>query len=436
MEGKKRVLIVSYYWPPAGGISVLRSLKIAKYLDRLGWEVIVYTVENAQYPIIDLDNQRHVPNTIQVIRKPCLEPFEFYKKLTGRKKNDTLANVLNANDGKKGVVHKISVWVRANFFIPDARSLWVKPSVKYLVQYLKDNPVDAVFSDGPPHTNTLIAAKISQLTKTPWLMDWQDPWTQVDYYKMFPISKNSDMKHKSLEKLCINQASVSTIVSPSWKRDLESIGGKNVHVIPWGFDPEDYTQDVLKNELDDFFSITHIGLLGEDRIPYNLIDVLSEICDSNQDFKKDLKLELFGTVDHNLVSLIQDKGLSKNLITKNQIPRKEAISKIASSQILLLLLNRADNAEGRIPGKLFEYLYVKRPMVALGQGPSDVQGIVEDTKSGMYFTYDEKEYLMDWILQRYQLFKLGGNTIEGAELDKYSLVNLSEKISNLLESVI
>ncbi len=128
--------------------------------------------------------------------------------------------------------------------------------------------------------------------------------------------------------------------------------------------------------------------------------------------------------------------MSKNLITKNQIPRKEALSKIASSQILLLLLNRADNAEGRIPGKLFEYLYVKRPMVALGQGPSDVQGIVEDTKSGMYFTYDEKEYLMDWILQRYQLFKLGGNTIEGAELDKYSLVNLSEKISNLLESVI
>ena len=97
---KKKVLIISYYWPPAGGISVLRSLKIAKYLTAFDWEPIIY------------------------------------KKLTGRKKEDTLANVLNANDTKKGLFHQLSVWIRANFFIPDARAIWVNPSVKYLTNYL------------------------------------------------------------------------------------------------------------------------------------------------------------------------------------------------------------------------------------------------------------------------------------------------------------
>lgn len=433
---KKKVLIVSYYWPPAGGISVLRSLKIAKYLTRLGWQVTVYTVENAQYAIVDEANARHIPKEVKIIKQPIIEPFDFYKKITGRKKTDTLANVLNANDGKKGLLDKLSVWVRANVFIPDARALWVKPSVKYLTNYLKENPVDVIFSDGPPHTNTLIACEVSKATDTPWLMDWQDPWTQVDYYKLFPIGKRADRKHRRLEKMCLEQASVSTIVSPSWKRDLEKIGGKNVHVIPWGFDEEDYSTELLTQRLDTKFSITHIGLLGEDRIPYNLIDVLAEISFANKAFKGDLVIELFGTVDHQLISYIEEKGLRGNLLLKNQIPREQALSKIASSQLLLLLLNKADNAEGRIPGKLFEYLYVKRPILTLGLGESDVEKITSETKSGEYFRYSEVEALKRSILMRYELFNKEENAISPEYLEQYSIERLTYKISDLLKGII
>jgi glycosyltransferase involved in cell wall biosynthesis len=428
----KKVLIVSYYWPPAGGISVLRSLKIAKYLLQFGWEPVIYTVEDAQYPIIDEDNLKHVPEGITILKKKALEPFDFYKKLTKRKKKDTLANVLNANDGNGGLLHKLSVWVRANFFIPDARALWVKPSVKYLTKYLKENPVDAIFSDGPPHTNTLIACRISKATNTPWLMDWQDPWTQVDYYKLFPITKWADKRHHKLEKECIDQASVITTVSPSWKIDLEKIGGKNVHVIPWGYDEADFRDFNTELSLDDYFSITHIGLLGEDRIPFNLIDVLSEMCNDNAQFKKDLKLELFGTVDFNLIDYAVKKGLKSCLVIKSQVPRKEALAKISSSQLLLLLLNKADNAKGRIPGKLFEYLYVKRPILTFGVGESDVENILKETQSGVYSSYDEKVKLKAEILSFYLLFEQKTNLLKPNNIDQYDMKVLVKKISEFL----
>jgi glycosyltransferase involved in cell wall biosynthesis len=431
----KKVLIVSYYWPPAGGISVLRSLKIAKYLLQFGWEPIIYTVEDAQYPIVDEDNLKHVPEGITILKKKIVEPFDFYKKLTRRKEKDTLANVLNANDGNGGVLHQLSVWVRANFFIPDARALWVKPSVKYLTNYLKENPVDAIFSDGPPHTNTLIACRVSQATNTPWLMDWQDPWTQVDYYNLFPITKWADKKHRRLEKECIHQASAITTVSPSWKVDLENIGGNNVHVIPWGYDDDDYKGVAQKISLDSCFSITHIGLLGEDRIPFNLLDVLSDLCNENHAFKRDLQLELFGTIDFNLISYAEQKGLKEHLVLKSQVPRKEALAKISSSQLLLLLLNKADNAKGRIPGKLFEYLYVKRPILTFGVGESDVESILNETESGMYFSYEESMGLKKEILHRYDLFNSGKNTVEHQQMEQYDIKVLTKRISELLTSI-
>jgi hypothetical protein len=157
---KKRVLFITYYWPPAGGIGVLRCLKIVKYIRDFGWEPVVYTAKDAQYSVIDQSNDSHVPPGIEILKHPIIEPFNFYKMITGRKKDAPLLNVLNANEGKTGLMHDFSVWVRSNFFIPDARSLWINPSVKFLLKYLKENPVDAIFTDGPPHTNTMIANNI------------------------------------------------------------------------------------------------------------------------------------------------------------------------------------------------------------------------------------------------------------------------------------
>lgn len=283
MKGKKRVLIITYYWPPAGGISVLRSLKIAKYLRQFGWEPIIHTLENPDYPILDDSNNKHIPEGIEILKTPAFEPFTLFKKLTGRSKKDPLVNVLNTHDNKPGLLHNLSVWLRANYFIPDARSLWIKPSVKNILNYIDSNPVDAIFTDGPPHTNTRIATIIKQKTGIPWLMDFQDPWTQVDYYKLFPIGKKADVLHKKMEQEAFEEASLTTIVSPTWKQDLESIGARNVHVIPWGFDPEDYEGLSIQSKDSDKIVISHVGHLGSDRYLGGLIKALSELKSKSAD---------------------------------------------------------------------------------------------------------------------------------------------------------
>jgi len=192
--------MVSYYWPPAGGVSVLRTLKIAKYLREFGWEPVIFTTSNASFPYIDEGNIADVPAGLEVIKRPILEPFDLFKKVSGRKKNERLDNILQVRSKNSNIFESFGIWVRANFFIPDARAFWIRPSVKFLKKYLKEHPVDAIFSDGPPHTNTVIAHKLSKYFDLPWLADFQDPWTQADYYEMFPVSKIADSIHNKMEK--------------------------------------------------------------------------------------------------------------------------------------------------------------------------------------------------------------------------------------------
>lgn len=425
----KKVLIISYYWPPAGGISVLRSLKIAKYLTHFNWEPIIYTVENAQYPILEPNNEKHIPKGIKILKQPCFEPFDFYKKLTGRKKNDTLANVLNANDAKKGLLHKISVWIRANYFIPDARSLWVNPSVNFLTKYLIENPVDALFSDGPPHTNTLIAAKVSAATNTPWLMDWQDPWTEVDYYKMFPIGEKANNKHTKLEQFCLNQASKTTIVSPTWKKDIEKLGAKNVDVIYWGYDEDDYTEFTTTNS--DEIIISHMGLMGTDRAPYGFIQALKNLSIDQTNIIQSLKVKFYGTVDQNIQNKIDSEGLQNHFEIKGQVPRADALQTMFDSTIQLLILNKADNAKGRVPGKLFENLRVNKPILCLGPTDSDVAKIINESNAGATFEHDDVLGIENFIID--VLAKQKKYNVQN--LEQYSIKKGTQKIAQYLDEI-
>ncbi len=429
----KKVLIVSYYWPPAGGISVLRSLKIAKYLTQFGWTPVVLTVSNPQYPILEPNNSKHIPEGLEVIKAKSVEPFGFYKRITGRKKADTLSNVLNANDKKHGVFHKLAVWIRANYFIPDARMLWMKPAIKAASKYLSENKVDAIFSDGPPHTNTLIACRLSKKFDIPWLMDWQDPWTQVDYYKMFPIGKRADKKHKKLEAECLKQASKMTIVSPTWKEDAEAIGASNVSVVVWGYDEDDFeTIEPVKTSK---FLITHTGLLGEDRLPDGFIKALKELVDEYSDFKEALEVKLFGTVDKSVNELVNSLDLRDNFEIGRQIPRNDALSYNMGSAIQLLLLNKQDNAKGRTPGKLFEYLRAKRTIICCGPIDSDVSKLLQKTGAGETFEYNDVEGMKKSILKEYKRFKAGNEVIEINGLEQYHIKNLTGQIAEYLNEI-
>jgi glycosyltransferase involved in cell wall biosynthesis len=429
----KKVLIITYYWPPSGGIGVHRCLKFVKYLREFGWEPVVYAPLEAQYPYFDNTNFSHIPENITILKQNIFEPFDLFKKLSGRKKSDQ-ANPVYVRDRKLSKIDNLAIWIRGNFFIPDARYFWIKPSLKYLKKYLAENPIDAIFTNGPPHTNTVIGCRLSKVTGIPWLMDFQDPWTQVDYHEMLKIGKRADRLHHKLEKEAFETAKKTTIVSPTWKTDIEKIGAKNVDVLFWGYDEEDFAHE--SEPLDEEFSIVHAGQLGYDRRPDTLIKILGDIKRENPEFGKKLKLKFAGTVDYAIVELIKKEGLEENYLALGNISRPEAIKLTEKAQLLLLPLNIADNAKGRIPGKLFENLRAKRPILCLGPTDSDVAEIIKHTNSGKTFEYDNYQALCDYINEIFNKYNSGNNKPESFGFEIYNVKTQTELLAGYLNEIV
>lgn len=428
MENSKKILIITYYWPPCGGIGVLRCLKFAKYLSKLGWDITVFTVKNGQYPYIDHSNDKDIPENIKVIRSKIWEPYNIYKFISGKKKDENVNNVFSTSNSERGWIYNFSVWIRSNFFIPDARAKWVKPSVKFLTQYLNENPVDLILSNGPPHSNTRIACLLKKATGIPWHADFQDPWSQVDYFAQLKLTKTGLRKHLEMEQEAFRYADSMSIVSPSWKKDLESIGAKNVDVIEWGFDEDDYID--LKREPDAKFTVSHIGIMGFDRNPKTFLKVIKDLCLENKQFEELFELKVIGEIDLTVKSEIQKLELLNQVNFVGSLSRKAALQAAANSQVLLLLLNQQPNAKGRIPGKLFEYLAVKRPIVVLGPGECDSGNIVLETDSGVNLSYDNYDGIKSALLGLFDKYLSNTNEISQNNLDKYTNKSLTQKLND------
>lgn len=430
----KKVLIITYYWPPSGGIGVLRCLKIAKYLRRHGWEPIIYTAKDAHYPSIDPSNEKDIPENCTILKHKIWEPYHIYKFLTGKKKDANVNDVLISMDDKAGLAHKFSVWVRSNFFIPDARALWIKPSVKFLSVYLEANPVDALFTCGPPHTNTRIATLLKRKFDIPYLADFQDPWTQVDYFQHLRLTQWALKKHQRLEQESFKAADAITIVSHFWKKDLESIGAQDVNVLYWGYDPDDFKN--LHPVIDRKFTLSHIGIMGRDRNPKILFQVIKELINEVPGFKADFELRLLGQIDVSVRQAITDFGIEENINFLGFVPRQKALEVTCNSNLLLLLLNQAENAQGRVPGKYFEYLAAQRPIIVLGPTDGDVAQITKATKRGYTLVYDDYDGIKRTLSDYYQQYKNGTLKQALAEnIEEYSHPILTGKVAQLLNQI-
>jgi hypothetical protein len=425
----KKVLIISYYWPPSGGIGVLRCLKIAKYLREYGWEPVIFTADNAHYPTIDEDNFKDIHPDTHIIKQKIWEPYSLFKYFNRLKKDANVNNVFSTHDEKMGLMYKISVWIRSNFFIPDARAMWIKPSVKKLTKYIKENPVDAIFSDGPPHSNTRIATLVSQKTGIPWLADFQDPWSQVDYFAQLRLTKWGLKKHLKYEQEAFQQASEISIVSPSWKEDLEELGASDVDVVYWGYDPDDYQTMEPVQDLIGKFSLLHAGIMGHDRNPENMFEAIAELQSENETFAKDFRLVLLGQVDHHVRQSIAKHKIESMVEFRGSVSRKEALQAIFSTRMLLLLLNQQPNAKGRIPGKLFEYLAARRPVLNFGPINSDVANLLTESVAGHTFDYSDKEGVKSYLKNQYDSY-LSGKINQ--ELDS----NISEFTHNKITGIV
>jgi hypothetical protein len=266
---------------------VQRWLKFVKYLRDFGIEPIIYTHSNGEIPSVDESLLKDVPEGITVLKQPIWEPYGFYKKLLGKKSNEKINTGFLTEQKKPKRIESFSVFVRGNFFIPDARKFWIKPSTNYLTDYLKNNPVDAVISTGPPHSMHLIAMGLKKnFPDLPWIADFRDPWTNIDFYKDLKLTTWADKKHKRLEREVLQTANTVITIGKTLGNELVELGAKKCVVIHNGFDESDLPQEGHQPPLDSKFTIAHIGSMNKARNPNVLWQALSELVKENSEFSE------------------------------------------------------------------------------------------------------------------------------------------------------
>ncbi|MCW8980917.1 MAG: glycosyltransferase family 4 protein [Altibacter sp.] len=425
----KRVLIIAYYWPPAGGPGVQRWLKFVKYLPQFDVEPIVYVPENPSYPIIDRNLEDEVPQGITILKSSIKEPYRFARWFSKGKTKKLSSGMVPAKN--PGLLERFLLYVRGNFFIPDARIGWVAPSVRYLSAYLDKNPVDLIITTGPPHSLHLIGLGLQQQMSIPWLADFRDPWTTIHYHKSLQLTKASARKHKRLEARVLRLADHILVTSPTTKKEFEMMTETPISVITNGFE---IANDIVRRP-DTAFSIAHIGSLLSERNPKVLWRILSEIASEEKEFKKDLVLKFAGVVSDTAMASITAFGLERNVENLGYVSHSEALQLQHNAHVLLLVEIDRPETRAIIPGKLFEYLAAKRPIIAIGPEGSDVEVILSETKSGHYFTYHDEERLKSHILEQYKAFKNGESTTTTDAVEQYSRPALTRRLASLLKEI-
>jgi glycosyltransferase involved in cell wall biosynthesis len=434
----KKVLIITYYWPPSGGAGVQRWLKFVKYLRNFGWEPVVYTPENPEAPALDDSLLKDIPKDVTIIKRPIWEPYSLYKSFIGQKKGEKINAGFLTEKKKPGLAEKISVWIRGNWFIPDARRFWIKPSVSFLSEYLTKNPVDAMVSTGPPHSMHLIALELKRKLKLPWLADFRDPWTNIDFYDKLMLTQSSDQKHKELEREVLKNADIVLAVGWHMAEGFKKIVDRKYEVITNGYDEDDFSASVpalLPQELG-AFSISHIGAMNADRNPKMLWAALSELLASNDQFKKDLKINFIGKTDYSVMNDLNKFQLTPYVTKTEYLPHNKTTEAMQASQVLLLALNNTPNTLGVISGKLFEYIASKRPIFAIGKEKGDAARIIKETGSGTICDFEDKERMKSEISLMYELFRNNKLVNTATNAASYSRKAQTEKLAELLNAMV
>jgi glycosyltransferase involved in cell wall biosynthesis len=430
----KRALIITYYWPPGGGAGVQRWLKFVKYLHSFGWTPIIYTPSNGEMPVLDESLLHDVPTATQVIRQPIWEPYSIYKRFIGAKKEEKINTGFLSEKGRDGITQRISVWLRGNLFIPDARCFWINPSIRFLSRWLEKNPVDVVISSGPPHSMHLIAKGVSDAKSIPWLADFRDPWTNIDYYRDLKLTRWADRRHHQLEREVVTGADKVVVVGNDMKREFHEKYGVDPVVITNGFDTDDF-KDVQPLPPEGYV-VSHVGTLVPSRNPVQLWRALGDLVKESPSFAAEFKLRLIGKVDFAIKQSIMEAGLSSHVEYIDYVSHSQVPVHLKSASLLLLVLNDAPNAKGILTGKMFEYLASGRKILCIGPVDGDAASIIDETRSGVTRTFLDYPGIKMTVQEQFENFRSGHGLEQSGGQEKYSRKSLTGDLCRVLNSMI
>ncbi|MFV8282063.1 glycosyltransferase [Christiangramia marina] len=425
----KKALIVTYYWPPAGGPGVQRWLKFVTYLREFNIEPVVYIPENPGYPLLDESLVAEIPTGIRIIKQPIFEPYRF-AEIFSKGDSRTISSGIIAKEQEQGTIQKLMLFVRGNFFIPDARKFWVKPSVKYLKSVLEKEDFDVLITTGPPHSLHLIGLELQKSLGIKWIADFRDPWTEIGYHKKLKLTQSSKQKHLDLEYKVLKKADQIVTTSYTTKAEFESKTTRPIRVITNGFD------NLQKEPItSDHFEISHIGSLLSGRSPEILWKAIAEIVENVSDFRNKLKIRLAGKISSEVKESIEELGLQEYLQMDGYVSHKEALEMQNRASILLLLEIDSEETRGIVPGKIFEYFAAKKPILAIGPENWEAGKMVLDTQSGTYLLFSDKEKVKSWIMDQFYRKKTQGVKQINSDISKYHRRELTAELADLIKKI-
>lgn len=424
----KKILIITYYWAPAGGPGVQRWLKFVKYLRDFNVEPVVYAPKNPHYPMTDPNIAADIPSDITIIKRSIIEPYAIASIFSKEKTQKISSGIISATQ-KMSWIEKCMLWVRGNLFIPDARVFWVRPSVRFLQKYIIDNQIDTIITTAPPHSVHLIGLQLKKKLKNiHWIADFRDPWTNIGYHSSLFLTKKSEKKHLQLEKEVLQTADQLIVTSFSTQKEFQQKTQKNITVITNGYD--DYQQ--VTTFLSDKFLLSHIGSLLSERNPKVLWKALGDLVTENKQFANDFQLCLAGKVSDDILNELHQNGLTSFLDIKGYISHNESLILQRKSQVLLLLEINHPKTEGIIAGKLFEYMISGRPILAMGYKHWDAGEIIRQTNTGKVLPYEDYNIIKNCVLEFYNLYKEQKLQTYPLGLSPYHRRNLTKKLAEII----
>ena len=437
----KRVLVITYYWPPSGGSGVQRWVKFAKYLPAEGWQPVIYTPENPEYTAIDHTLESEIPHSVEIVRRPILEPYGIYRKLMGKGASTDMktltagaskGEVTEISSGRKTFKQRLSLWIRGNLFVPDPRVGWVRPSVRFLKEYLKEHPVDVIVTTGPPHSMHLIGQRLHKDLGIPWIPDFRDPWSRMYYLKHLPMTRCTWRRLRAMEQAVLDDCSTVLAVTPLVQEEFRAQTSTPVAMITNGYDGGDFEQAV---EPDGHFNIVHTGLFAADGNPLTFWKVLGVKAWAEPDFKEALRLRLVGKVDREVYEAIEEAGLKDNVVDLGYKDHLTAVREQLAATMLVLPLRNDPEYRPILPGKLFEYLASRRPVLGIGQEDGAMARVLAETGAGVTAGWDNMDAMRSFVDKAWEQFKAGNVPPVAGDITRFSRRSLTHELADLLEQV-
>jgi hypothetical protein len=420
---------------------VQRWVKFAKYLPAQGWQPVVYTPLNPERLAEDSSLMGDIPACAEVIRTPIREPYALYRRFFGGGASADKREVNPVSRSRGGWKKKLSLFLRGNLFVPDPRAGWVRPSVRFLLKYLEEHPVDAIVTTGPPQSMHLIGRDLCRaLRRTgrpcpPWYADFRDPWTKMFYFKHLALLPWNRRRHERMEQSVLDEATRVISVSPPVRDDFQAATRTPVELITNGFDPADFPA-LAPGASQEFFTLVHTGLFAADGNPLNLWSVLSRMCSEDARFRECLRIRLAGKVDGEIVAAILAAGLGDQLENLGYMPHSAVTTEQQSAAVLLLPLRREPEYAAVLPGKIFEYLAARRPVLGIGQPDGAAAKVLRDAGAGEMYDWEETEPLHNFIKKEWRRWLDGDISPRSCAAEKYSRPELTKQLVAVLQGEI